>query len=172
MKIELTTPRVFSSFWSLMPGVALGLIFAVSATVALADPVESRLKARELTCQAEAGDPIHIAFETTVLANVPCKRIRLGGDNTAGHSHTVWGCDGRRDASNGSVRYDFDINDWPAQLTVTGPRGLLKKGNEFYSCRTGDLTSQLRRARSRSEPLATPEGVEGPLEGWPAEASC
>jgi hypothetical protein len=138
MRVEFTPPRAFSTVWSIWPGIALGLIFAASATVALADPAELRLRSRELTCRAPAGEEIRVAVETTVVGNVPCKRIRMSGeDSRASHSHTVWGCEGKK-ASEGSIRYDFDINDWPAQLTVTGPRGLLKKDSQFFPCRASE----------------------------------
>jgi hypothetical protein len=135
MRVEFTLPRAFSIVWSIWPGVALGLIFAASATVALADPVESRLTGHELVCRAPAANPIRVTVETTVLSNTPCRRIRLSGlESQASHSHTVWGCVGSR--SNGSVRYDFDINDWPAQLTVRDSSAVLSQGTQLYTCRS------------------------------------
>ena len=89
MRVEFTVPKAFTALWSLWPGVALGLIFAATASIALADPAETRTGGQELTCRAPAGEQIRVSVETQVVANTPCRSIRLKEGNGAvpGHSH-------------------------------------------------------------------------------------
>jgi hypothetical protein len=134
MRVEVTVPKAVTTVWSFWPGIALGLIFAASASVALADPVESRLREHDLVCRAPDGDPIRVILETAIVSNTPCKRIKLSRvESVTGQTHTIWGCEGKR--ANGSVKYNFDINDWPAELTVRGPSGVLEKDSQLYVCR-------------------------------------
>lgn len=124
--------KKLSSFLRIWPGLALGIVFALGAQVAFADPAELRLKSRELTCRESAQKLITVKVETTVLSNVPCKRVVLNGQ-----AHQVWGCDAKFDRDSGGLRYEFDINDWPASITVQGENAILEKGLRAFPCSFG-----------------------------------
>ncbi|HUP56194.1 MAG TPA: hypothetical protein VM598_01995 [Bdellovibrionota bacterium] len=131
--------RKFSAALAMWPGLALGIVFALGAQVAFADPAELRIRSRELTCRESSKRLIRISVETTLLENVPCKRIVMkdAAGQPLGRAHTVWGCSGRPDHANGVVRYDFDINDWPASLTVQGENAILEKNLRAFLCSSG-----------------------------------